>query len=145
MNRVFGYVTSRSFNGLTIPVPAQNSCLREFAASQNKTYIIPPLEHNFRDCYMQLYSVLKNIEDEDIVAMYSVGMMPSSTITCKEIINILKLKKSSLYFILESKLVKEWNDIKNLMFSYSLKQRLDSMNQISIPSLRDLTNTSNKN
>ena len=96
MNRVFGYVTSRSFNGLTIPVPAQNSCLREFAASQNKTYVIPPLEHNFRDCYMQLYSVLKNIEKEDILAMYSVGMMPSSTQKCKDILNELKLSKSTL-------------------------------------------------
>ena len=143
--RVLGYVTSRSFQGLTIPVPAQNSCLREFAKAQKLTYVLPPLEHYFEDCYMQLYSVLKNIEKEDIVAMYSVGMMPSSTETCKEIINILKLRKSSLFFILESKLVREWNDIKNLMFSYSLKQRLDSMNQISIPSLRDLTNTFNKN
>ena len=145
MNKVFGYVTSRSFNGLTIPVPAQNSCLREFAASQAKTYIIPPLEHNFKDCFMQLYSVLKNIEEDDILAMYSVGMMPSCSQKCKDIINDVKLAKSSLYFILESKFVREWDDIKNLMFSYSLKEGLDSMNQISIESLRDLTKSFHKN
>ena len=56
----------------------------------------------------------------------------------QDILNELKLSKSSIYFILESKLVKEWDDIKNLMFSYSLKEGLDSMNQISIASLRGI-------
>ena len=138
MNRVFGYVTSRSFNGLTIPVPAQNSCLREYAYSQNKIYVLPPLEHNFKDCYMQLYSVLNQLEDSDTIVMYSVGMMPNSSKRCKEIIELIKKKNSYIYFVLEAKLIQSWVEIKNLLFTYALRKILDDMNQPSIEELRNL-------
>ena len=65
--RVLGYVTSRSFQGLTIPVPAQNSCLREFAKAQKLVYVLPPLEHYFQNCYMQLFTLVKSLKEGDII------------------------------------------------------------------------------
>lgn len=138
MKKVFGYVTSRSFNGLTMPVPAQNSCLREYADSQNCLYVLPPLEHYFQNCYMQLNTVINNIEEGDIIAMYSAGMLPASTDKCKKLINKIQAKKCSLYVILEAKIIYKWSDISQLLFSYSIRGLLDSMEQPKVSYIRDL-------
>ena len=138
MRKVFGYVTSRSFNGLTIPVPAQNSCLREYADSQNCLYVLPPLEHFFKNCYMQLNTVINNIGENDIIAMYSAGMLPKSIEKSKKLINKIQSRKASLYVILEAKIIYEWSDINQLLFSYSVRGMLDSMEQPEVSYIRDL-------
>ena len=74
--RLVGYVTSRTFQGLTIPVPAQNSCLREYARANELIYVLPPLEHYFENCYMQLFTAIKSLESGDILGMYSAAMLP---------------------------------------------------------------------
>ena len=138
MRKVFGYVTSRSFNGLTIPVPAQNSCLREYADSQNCLYVLPPLEHYFKNCYMQLNTVINNIEEGDIIAMYSAGMLPESIGKSKKLINKIQSRKGALYVILESKIIYKWSDINQLLFSYSVRVMLDSMEQPEVGYIREL-------
>ena len=136
--RLLGYVTSRSFQGFTIPVPAQNSCLREFAKAQGLVYVLPPLEHYFEDCYMQLFTVLKSLEKEDILAMYSVSMLPSNSEKLEYIFSELQKSEGKIHFVLESKTIKNFNEIKPFLFSYSLKNIFDNMDQIDINSLRKL-------
>ena len=136
--RVLGYVTSRSFQGLTIPVPAQNSCLREFAKAQKLVYVLPPLEHYFQNCYMQLFTVLKSMQDGDILAMYSAAMLPTNKKKLEFIFSELKYLDAKIHFVLESKTVKNLEEVKSLLFSYSLKNMFDKMYQIDKNSLRKL-------
>ena len=136
--RVLGYVTSRSFQGFTVPVPAQNSCLREFAKSQNLIYFLPPLEHYFEDCYMQLFTALKSVEKGDILAMYSAAMLPTDLGKLKYIFSELKLRQGQIHFILEGKTVSNIDDVNALLFSYSLKNIFDKMYQIDKSTLRNL-------
>tara|TARA_B100000161_G_C33469415_1_gene377306 strand:- start:2 stop:418 length:417 start_codon:yes stop_codon:yes gene_type:complete len=136
--RVLGYVTSRSFQGLTIPVPAQNSCLREFAKAQKLVYVLPPLEHYFQNCYMQLFTVLKSMQDGDILAMYSAAMLPTNKKKLEFIFSELKYFDAKMHFVLESKTVKNLEEVKSLLFSYSLKNMFDKMYQIDKNSLRKL-------
>tara|TARA_B100000242_G_scaffold73622_1_gene47281 strand:- start:1005 stop:1421 length:417 start_codon:yes stop_codon:yes gene_type:complete len=136
--RVLGYVTSRSFQGLTIPVPAQNSCLREFAKAQKLVYVLPPLEHYFQNCYMQLFTVLKSMQDGDILAMYSAAMLPTNKKKLEFIFSELKYLDAKMHFVLESKTVKNLEEVKSLLFSYSLKNMFDKMYQIDKNSLRKL-------
>lgn len=56
------YATSRPIGQFVIPVPAQNSCLREYAVRNNLEYAMPQLEHKYQNCFMQLYSVIENSE-----------------------------------------------------------------------------------
>lgn len=137
--RVVGYVTSRSFQGFTVPVPAQNSCLREFANSQGMIYVLPPLEHFFEECYMQLFTALKLIKKGDILAMYSVAMLPRSQRKLDIILNHLVEKKAKMHFILEGKTIKDLEEVKLLIFSYSLRSIFDDMLQIDLSSLRKLS------
>lgn len=136
--RVLGYVTSRSFQGFTIPVPAQNACLREFAKSQNLNYVLPPLEHYFEDCYMQLFTALKSIERGDILAMYSAAMLPNNLTKLEYIFLELEKREGKMHFVLESKLIKNIDEVKSILYSYSLKNMFDNMHQIDIPSLRKM-------
>ncbi len=136
--RVLGYVTSRSFQGLTIPVPAQNSCLREFAKAQKLVYVLPPLEHYFQNCYMQLFTVIKSMQDGDILAMYSAAMLPTNKKKLEFIFSELKYLDAKMHFVLESKTVKNLEEVKSLLFSYSLKNMFDNMYQLDKNSLRKL-------
>ena len=140
--KVFGYVTSRSFQGLTIPVPAQNACLREYARTKELMYVLPPLEHYFDNCYMQLFTALNSLQFGDTLAMYSAAMLPISSSKLHQIFKIIENKNASIYFVLEAKLVYTLNECQPIIFSYSLRNTLDKMSQLPIESLRNLTNNS---
>ena len=98
--RLIGYVTSRTFQGLTIPVPAQNSCLREYARTNELTYVLPPLEHYFENCYMQLFTALELLEERDILGIYSAAMLPLENKKLRNVFNLIEKKKSSIYCVL---------------------------------------------
>ena len=136
--RLLGYVTSRSFQGFTIPVPAQNSCLREYARANDLIYVLPPLEHYFENCYMQLFTALRSMESGDILGLYSAAMLPKEGTKLKYIFDEIEKKGSSIYFILEAKKVKNINDAKKILFSYSLKNLFDNMTQLDLVSMRRL-------
>ena len=138
-----GYVTSRSFAGLSIPVPAQNSCLREYARSLQLPYCLPPLEHKFDNCYMQLFTVINSAVCNDTIAMYSIAMMPLNDINKLNQIRALALKKGiSWAFILESKRTSDLFTLTAIMQSYSLRSILDKHR--SEPSIETIRRTIDK-
>ena len=135
--RVLGYVTSRSFQGFTIPVPAQNSCLREFASSQKLIYVLPQLEHYFEDCYMQLFSLIKIINEGEILAMYSASMLPLDLDKLKYFFSELESKNAKVHFVLEAKTIKNFDEARSILFSYSLKNMFDKMYQVDVSDIRN--------
>ena len=136
--RLIGYVTSRTFQGLTIPVPAQNSCLREYAKANQLIYVLPPLEHYFENCYMQLFTALESLEERDILGIYSAAMLPFNNKKLRNIFDCIERKKCSIYCVLETKRINNYNEAKRILFSYYLKNIFDNMHQIDINSLRKL-------
>ena len=72
-----GYVTCRTFGGISMPVPAQNSCIREFIKNRQGDYILPALESHFDNCYHQLFNLASIVPSGQSIIMYSLSMMPS--------------------------------------------------------------------
>ena len=136
--RLLGYVTSRSFQGLSIPVPAQNSCLREYAASNKLDYVLPPLELNFENCYMQLFTLVKSLKEGDIIGMYSAAMLPKSDKKLNFLFDEINKKNNSIFCILEQKKLYNLSETKDIIFSYKLKDIFNDMYQIDLSSLRSL-------
>ena len=101
-------------------------------------YVLPPLEHYFEDCYMQLFTVLKSMQHGDILAMYSAAMLPTNKTKLEFIFSELKNLDGKMHFVLEAKTIKNVNEVKSLLFSYSLKNMFDNMFQLDIASLRKL-------
>ena len=137
--RLIGYVTSRTFQGLTIPVPAQNSCLREYAKANQLIYVLPPLEHYFENCYMQLFTALESLEERDILGIYSAAMLPFNNKKLRKVFDFIERKKCSIYCVLETKRINNYNEAKKILFSYYLKNIFDNMYQIDLNSLRKLS------
>jgi sporadic carbohydrate cluster protein (TIGR04323 family) len=136
--RVVGYVTSRSIGDLCIPVPAQNSCLREYARSVGAIYVLPPLEHNINDSYMQLYTAINISDHGDTIAMYSLMMMPSCLHKLQGVFTASEAKKISFYFILESKRVENIDGFLSEFRSYELRSLIDAHGYLSVKLLRSI-------
>ena len=121
-----GYVTSRSFAGLTVPVPAQNACLREYARSLDIQYCLPPLEHKFENCYMQLFTLLESSKVGDTIAMYSISIMPLNSPKKLRYCRDMAIEKGLTYaFLLEGVCTDDLFTLANVMKSYSLRILLD--------------------
>ena len=123
MKFIYGYVTSRSFSGLSIPVPAQNCALREYCNRNNATYILPPLESYFDNCYHQLFGLINNVQLNSNVLMYSLLMLPifSNSDKLKKIEEISISKNINYHFVLENFSSKiDQKNFKNEVFNYKL-------------------------
>ncbi len=112
---ITGYVTPQQFGPFTMPVPAQNSCLREYANTMGFSYNMPQCEHIFPNCYMQLFSTLTSIAEDGHIVMYSFHMMPKSQKNMDKLLEIQKQKNLTFHYVLEKKIVKTAEEI-NEMF-----------------------------
>ena len=117
-----GYVTARSFNGIYMPVPAQNSCLREFCDQRQGQYVLPHLESSFKNCYHQLFGAVKESAPEDIILMYSIGMLPSGQ-KLADLLSLCREKQVAIAFVLENIIDSEnFSKVFGELDSYRLKE-----------------------
>ena len=120
--KLIGYTFSRPFGGFIMPVPAQNSCLREYASKQDALYQLPQLEHKFENCFMQLFTTIKLLKKNEEIVIYSVLMMPTNNDKINKIFIEIKKRKSKIHFVLENKIVKNIEEYNKLIFPYKIKK-----------------------
>jgi sporadic carbohydrate cluster protein (TIGR04323 family) len=88
---------------MVIPVPAQNSCIREYILKKGARYILPPLESYYKGCYHQLFGLLGGVPENASIIMYSLSMLPfDNTIKMNNIKNISIQKNIRYAFVLEN-------------------------------------------
>ena len=97
----YGYVTSREFGPYYMPVPAQNSCLREYVAKRSGKFILPPLESVFPNCFHQLFGLVQSSRRGSCILMYSVLMLPTGE-KLKTLIKLANARKLRFAFVLEN-------------------------------------------
>jgi len=115
------YATSRPFGDFTMPVPAQNSCMREYVSRRNGIYIPPQLEHKFDNCFMQLFGTLAASEKNDTVLMYSFEIIYSGiTKLFLPLQNHLK-KGGLLGFVLENTIINSEQELEDIINSRSVR------------------------
>jgi sporadic carbohydrate cluster protein (TIGR04323 family) len=71
-----GYVTSRPFGGLYVPVPMQSLTLRDYCARHKLLYKLHVNENMFPHSYMVLESLVLNLNDLQGILMCSIFMLP---------------------------------------------------------------------
>lgn len=99
--KFFSYVTSKTFGGMAMPVPAQNSCMREFVRAREGSFVLPVLESHFVNCFHQLFGLLRTIENSQAIVMYSVTMLPNDQ-KLEMFLEKCAAKDLKLAFVLES-------------------------------------------
>lgn len=134
-----GYVTSRAFGGLIVPVPAQNAALREYARSRGEIYVLPFLEHKFDGCYMQLFTTIKSARDGDCIAMYSAAMLPfNDKEKLRKLESIIRERNCEIHCVLEGATMPSLKKIDNVILSYRIREYLDQASTPDITSLRTM-------
>tara|TARA_B100000902_G_C26957587_1_gene738906 strand:+ start:222 stop:593 length:372 start_codon:yes stop_codon:yes gene_type:complete len=107
---------------MNIPVPGQNSILREYVRAQKGQYALPSLESAFPNCYHQLFGLLRSIEPKSNLAMYSVTMLPKKN-KLQLFIRLCKEKQVSLHFVLENLVSNEpFSNLLSEIENYELKE-----------------------
>lgn len=121
------YATSRPIGQFVIPVPAQNSCLREYAVRNNLEYAMPQLEHKYQNCFMQLYSVIENSEKNDIIGLYSLETFRENPKKSLEIIKYALKKENSFYFVLENLSIKNIEDFMKILKIWFVQKNIKKL------------------
>ena len=101
-----------------LPVPAQNSVLREAANRLNLQYVLPRAEHFFEDSYIELNTLLNTSLEDSIIGMYSFLMLPLDLFRLRKISEKLKQKNLKIYFALENSFFEDLDDIQDLYKSH---------------------------
>jgi len=114
---------------MMIPVPAQNSVLREFVQRKSGIYVLPPLESRYTNCFHQLFGLIQSVPTSGSVVMYSVLMLPRGD-KLKKLQKISNTKEISFGFALEN-VYSELNDIvfKEIKI-YNLKKYVSTVDNL---------------
>lgn len=118
----YGYVTSRKIGPMMIPVPAQNSSLREFVLRHEGNFILPPLESFFDNCFHYLFGLLKRAENKSVIVMYSILMLPEETSKLYKLIYLAEAKNIRFASVLENVIFEDSTTIKKELFTYQLQK-----------------------
>ncbi len=120
--KLYSYVTTRKMGDIFLPVPAQNSVLREAANRLEVKYILPRVEHFYKDSFIELNTLLRKADEKSIIGMYSFLMLPLDIKKLRMINDLLYKKNLRIYFALENRFFEDMNDIKNLYKSHLLRK-----------------------
>ena len=102
-DQLIGYVTPRPFGQFSMPVPAQNSCLREYAKNHGFIYSLPQCEHIFKGCFVQFFGTLNECKPGGHVVMYSSLMLPDKHSDLQMLKSIIIKKNITIHTVLERK------------------------------------------
>jgi sporadic carbohydrate cluster protein (TIGR04323 family) len=114
-NTIVGYVTPRPFGPFAMPVPAQNSCLREYVYALNSVYGLPQCENIFPDSYVQLFGTINQLENGGHLAMYSFHMFPKRESDLAPLMSKITLKSLNIHFVLERKILRNNSHLEELL------------------------------
>lgn len=121
-----GYVTSRSFGGLYIPVPMQSSYLRGYCVQNDYLYKLHVNENEFPHSYLVLESVLEDIAAYDGIVCCSAFMLPENPSRRARIYQRLLDAGAGIHFVLDGNAIQSEDDVAvvetNLALSAALQR-----------------------
>lgn len=102
-----GYVTHQSFKGLRIPATSQNLIMRDYVRSKGKVFRLSRGEYFFDGCYLQLYAMLRDLDQIEGIVMCSLFMLPETPQKRREVFDQLLAAGGSMHFIYETLVVED--------------------------------------
>jgi sporadic carbohydrate cluster protein (TIGR04323 family) len=106
-----GYVTSRPFGGLHIPVPIQALVLRDYCARNGYLYKLHANENIFPNSYLVLEGIINELDRYEGLLATSMFMMPERARRRRKIYDAFLNQGASLHFVLEDVVVQNPSDI----------------------------------
>ncbi|MCC6468882.1 MAG: sporadic carbohydrate cluster protein, TIGR04323 family [Alphaproteobacteria bacterium] len=100
-----GYVSSREFGGLRIPVPVQALVLRDWCQRNGKIYKLHLNENSFPHSYMVLEGMVRNLDGLEGMLMVSMFMLPQRPERRRAIYDRVLEQGVDLRFVLEDMVI----------------------------------------
>ena len=123
-----GYVTSRSFAGLTPQYLHRMQFLENMQGLFHKPMYCS-VGTQVDNCFMQLFTVLDTAQTFDTIAMYSISMLPIHSNSKLSSLRTIALgKQLSFYFALEAVHTHDLFNQQLILKSYSFRSLLDTQN-----------------
>lgn len=119
-----GYVTSRSFGGLYVPVPMQSSFLRGYCAQNDFLYMLHVNENEFPHSYLVLESVLEDVGAYDGIVCCSAFMLPENPARRAHIYQRLLGAGAGIHFVLDGNAIQSEDDVAVVETNLSLSAAL---------------------
>ena len=119
-----GYVFLKSFNEIYLPTYVQNLLIKNFCEQKNLHFNLSVNEHNIKNCWMELFSIINN-KNTNIIVMTSIYMLPNNTKDFERFCKILKKNKKEFFFIFENISAKNLTQLKKLKQKFNLFKKLN--------------------
>ena len=106
-----GYVTSRSFGGLTVPVPIQSLTLRDYCNRKGYIYKLHLNENIFPHSYMVLDGIAVDTSSFEGILMCSMYMLPINSARRTNVLHKILHQETPIHFVFEDIVINSINDI----------------------------------
>ena len=119
-----GYVFLKPFNGIYLPTYVQNLLIKNLCEQKDFVFNLSVNEQNIKNCWMELFSIVKK-KDIEIIVMASIYMLPNNSKDFKRLCNYVKKNKKMFFFIFENKHTKSLDDLKDLQKKFDTYRKLN--------------------
>ena len=109
-----GYIASRPVRGQTWPQHVQNLVVRDYAQRNGLQYLLSATEYAMSGCYMNLQTVLDEIESIEGVICFSLFMLPQRPEPRRSIYERVLAAGAELHGALENLSVRSLEDVARL-------------------------------
>ena len=113
-----GYVKLQSFNNIYLPPAIQNLIIKNYCEQNNFIFKLSVNEQNIKNCYMELFFILRNIKKIDGIIMNSIYMLPQDTKDFNLFCKLYSKRNIEIIFIFENQKVNSLKDLKNRYQEY---------------------------
>ena len=120
-----GYVKLQSFNNIYLPPAIQNLIIKNYCDQNNFIFKLSVNEQNIKNCYMELFFILKSIKKIDGIIMNSIYMLPQNIKDFNLFCSFYSKRNIELIFIFENLKV---NSLKMLKHKYQEYKIFKSFN-----------------
>ena len=121
-----GYVFLKPFNEIYIPTYVQNLLIKNFCEQKKFLLNLSVNEHNIKNCWMELFSIIKN-KNIKIIVMASIHMLPNNEKDFKKFCKIIKKNKKKFFFIFENISCSSLKELKDLTKKFSFYKKLNKI------------------
>lgn len=113
-----GYVQLKNFNNIYLPPAIQNLIIKNYCEQNNLTFKLSVNELNIKNCYMELFFILRNIKKIDGLIMNSIYMLPQDRKDFNLFCSLYSKRNIELIFIFENQKVNSLKELKNKYIEY---------------------------
>lgn len=130
MTRVRGYIFSRPFMGERVPQSVQNLVIRDYCVKNKLFLLLSATEYAMGNSDLMLFKILNELKKLDGIVAYSIFQLPEDNIRRNFFFDKILKNKKSVYFALESLILKNQNDVHKINILWNIKKTLpSSMNE----------------